>query len=281
MSRPLEDYDGELGGTLGGSVLRAAAGHVLIGLLLVYGLVTHPPRPPSLSDIPFFLGYPGKTHYAPDLEVLQPGSLHFSFYQPPQSGVAGSQKSADAKDSKLVTQEPAPAAATRLPDRAAPARKIAASAGGVLASSKLPKAQELRGTEGQGGAGASPGSIQPEAMPGLQPDVPLSESFVISRLVKPVYPEYELQHRIRGRVVIAMRITPDGDVDDEVVKESTCDPADASTHGFELASLEALKQWRVRLPQQYQTSQGYWLTVPIEFVPEDPNFGKLEHLPLP
>ena len=147
MSRPLEDYDNELGGTLGGSVLRAAAGHVLIGLLLVYGLVTHPPRPPSLSDIPFFLGYPGKTHYAPDLEVLQPGSLHFSFYQPPQSGVAGSQKSADAKDSKLVTQEPAPKSATPRVDRAAQSRKVAPSAAGALRGSSLSKAQALHGTQ--------------------------------------------------------------------------------------------------------------------------------------
>jgi TonB family protein len=281
LSKPLEDYEDDLRGTFPGSLLRAALGHVLIGVLVAYALVTHPPHPPLPEDVAFFLGYPGRTHYAPDLEVLQAGSLRFSFYQPPQSGAAGGQRPADAKESHLVSDRPAAAARTQVRDRGAPARKTAPSPDGALASAAQPKAQTLHGVEGQGGVATSPGGVQPQALPGLQPDVPLSESLVIMRLVKPIYPQYELQHGVRGRVLISVRITPEGDVDDVVVRESKSEPADASTHGFELASLEALRQWRVHLPKEYQTSQGYWLTVPIEFVPEDQNFGKLEHLTLP
>jgi outer membrane biosynthesis protein TonB len=119
--------------------------------------------------------------------------------------------------------------------------------------------------------------MQPEAMPGLQPDVALSEDFILLRFVKPIYPEYELQHGVRGHVEVAVLFTPDGEVDEVVVQKSTCDPPSASTNGFELACIEALKQFRVRLPVEYRKSHGYWKTFPIDFLPEEQGLVKIEH----
>jgi len=258
------------------ALLGSISVHLLFAFLL--WLSAHHPAGSGPGVHPF-LGHPGLAHFAPNLEVLEPNGLHFFFYQPSQIGVIGPPENA-------VVTEPTPRAAelvaaiqpTRREGRARP---IAPAAGAAAGSSGRPEgrggdssAGDIGGgSGGQGGGAELPGGIvQPQALPALQPDVPFSETFVILKLVKPTYPETELNQSISARVVVAMHVTPEGEVDEVQVQDAKADPP-GPTHAFELASLEALKQWRIGVPKK---SPGYWLTVPIEFHPEDKGFGRLE-----
>jgi len=267
------DFEEELPQNLAKSLLGSCAAHVLIGVLVVCVLSLHPPEP-SLRTPPL-LGFLGKTHWARDLEVIEPNSLRFYFYQPTQRGTAGS----PGPRAFLLS----PRAGEHNPQR--PSRE------GVRHAQ--PQAELARGparagkgsgrdASGQGGAAATEGGLQgSDAQLGLHRDVPYAESLIIQRLVKPVYPELELSRRIGARLVIVLHVSPEGDIDDQHVQEAKTDPPGNPTRSFELVALEALQQWRVRLPRSAEYAQGYWLTVPIEFRPEDKDFGSLDHLSVP
>jgi TonB family protein len=252
-------------------LVASASMHLLAMFLIFYSPRLHPmPRSIHIDipEPPLFLGYLGPSHFSKNLDALQPNGLRFYFYRPAQTGSPGASRQPVPvpvqKVTRVVSTHPTHAAAKN--------PVVLGSTDGALPPLRRDAAQ---GTGGQGGTASSDlGTDQPIAEPGLQPDVPFSDQFVILRLVKPIYPEYELQHRIAARIVIAVRVTPDGEIDDESVQEARADPADASTHGFELSALEALRQWRVRLPERYRQSEGYWLRVPVEFRPDDQDFTK-------
>jgi hypothetical protein len=62
-----------------------------------------------------------------------------------------------------------------------------------------------------------------------------------------------------------MYVTAEGRIELERITEVTTDPAGASTVAFELATLEAVRQWRVRPPQVEGKPRGKWLYVDIAF----------------
>ena len=80
---------------------------------------------------------------------------------------------------------------------------------------------------------------------------------------------------IRADVLVAIHVAPSGEIDDALVREAVTDPP-GSTRAFELTALEALRLWRVRLPPGEGYAQGCWLTVPIEYRPEDELFDRLD-----
>jgi len=267
MSTHVEDYE-EYQQSAAKGLLGSFAVHFVLGFVL--WLSARLPAGTGLAEH-LFLGHPGPTYYAPNLEVIEPNSVHFSFHQPAQRGVAGSPH---------ISTRDEPKRASALNESMSLARQLRRSrssraASGVV-SGGLGHAERWDGggDGGQGGEAAmAGGTVLPLALPALQPDVPLSESFVILKLVKPIYPEAELTLNVSARVLVAVHVTPEGDVDEVQIQEAKTDPP-ASPHAFELASLEALKQWQVS--SRYPHPQGYWLTIPIEFRPEDKDFGRLK-----
>jgi len=148
--------------------------------------------------------------------------------------------------------DPRPAAASLSDDGVIPARDPSSDPSGHTGTSAIPS--------------DDPGPGDPS--PALQADVSFSESFVILKFVKPVYPEKELREKVSARLMVAIHVSPYGDIDDQQVLESSTNPP-APASGFELAALDALRQWRVRLPILEPHPDGMWLRVPIEFTPQD------------
>jgi TonB family protein len=229
----------------------------------------HVCRPPSP-----FLGFQGASRRAPNLDPLQPNSLKFFFFQPAKQGTIAA-LGAGVLDGKGETGDkvlPAPDPARR-PRR--PTAKPAAS--GIRRADPTPE-KAMRGNQGPAST-PSPDEL-PLAEVGLESDVPYSENVAILHLVKPTYPEIELNRRISARVVVALHVTPDGEVDEFQVQEANADPP-GPTRAFELAALDALRLWRFRLPHRSEYADGHWFTVPVEYSPQNPHFDGLESMTLP
>jgi len=249
------DEDREAHG-LRGPVALSLATHVVA---LSLALFVHGSRPLSQPQIPdWLLGYKGKGHDARRLDLLQANALRFRIFQP----AVGTGSAARA----------APAAnAAQRDDRVRTGTKQAPAApGGVRPARTAPAAAR---SDAEIGLEAVP-MPQVAGAPALQPDVALSDELSIIRLVKPVYPEHELAAGVRADVLIAIHVAPAGDIDDALVRQAVTDPP-GSTRAFELTALEALRQWRVHLPPGEGYANGCWLTVPIEYRPEDETFDRL------
>jgi len=121
-------------------------------------------------------------------------------------------------------------------------------------------------------------AVQSEAEAEIEPliathaELSFSDDFVILRLVKPIYPEYELERGITATITVAAWLTPTGELQDEKITGATAEPQSASTRGFEIASLEAIRQWKIRPPRRLQDAAGMWLSIPIRFDPSDDDF---------
>ena len=203
-----------------------------------------------------FLGYLGPKQFSPQLDILAPGSLRFSFYQPARAGApSASTQSWLERQTKLVAE------ANRLLH--VQRKSVVAPAGGGGVAEVGPAGSGQGGSGGVQTSDGIPDALPP--MPALAPEVPFSDEFVIQRLVKPPYPEEGLLNRVRANLLVAIHVGPSGEVDDVVIEETRLDPPVAPGRPFELASLEALRQWKVLLPERYRQAQGIWLKVPIEF----------------
>ena len=265
MSVSAETWDDAGGPRLRTFLLVSGVVHFLVvGALLPLLRERHDSRNP-------FLGYLGAPQFSSQLDILAPGSLHFSFYQPARAGApSASAESWLERQTKLVAE------ANRLRH---PVRKSVVGPPGGGGVSEIGPAGS-----GQGGSGVQTTDGIPDAlppMPALAPEVPFSDEFVIQRLVKPPYPEEGLTNRVRANLVVAIHVGLDGEVDDAVIQETVVDPPVAPARAFELASLEALRQWKVLLPERYRSSQGVWLKVPIEFRLEDHDPVHVENPSLP
>ncbi len=62
------------------------------------------------------------------------------------------------------------------------------------------------------------------------------------------------------------------------MQQSTTDPPSASARGFELATLEALRQWKVRPPLSMRGRQGIWVTIPVVFDPVRDDFFDIQSI---
>jgi TonB family protein len=207
------------------------------------------------------LGYWDKLRRAGDLDLRQMNAVRFRIFQPP-GGKAGGAPQRAALPADATGKRVAKQTGARLQQSAPPA------ADGALPAAHEPRlARDVREAASPGDAGV--------VQQALQPDVALSDDLAIVELVKPAYPEHELQAGISARIVAALHVNGHGEIDDVQILEATTSPP-ASTRAFELTALEALKRWRIRLPTGEQYRDGCWLRVPIEYNPEDEQFDNLD-----
>lgn len=253
-----DDPDGrEPAGGLLVSVLAHAAVATVLVLLSVnrIGINTAPPA------TPLFLGFLGPNHFATNLEVPQENALRFHIYQ---RGQAGRDRAISAN---LVTPDPKPAV-----DKSRPRRDdVTPSRDGVLPSSLRQRSAARPSNENGTEADATD---EAAAIAALEPEIALSENFAITHLVKPVYPVWELDNGVRARVLVTIRVSRQGEVEDARVASAETTPPGSST-AFELTAVEALLQWRFLLPRTPEYEAGCILTVPVEYEPTDKNFQQL------
>jgi len=198
------------------------------------------------------LGYPGRNLRQPELEVLEPNSVQAYFYQKAREGRAR------AIEYRILQP---------------------------LELTPGPDALAIRDVETEDQPVERPDEMTIEDVPDVvmplsatHSEISYSEDFQILKLVKPTYPEYELSQGIRARLLIAVWVTPQGDLENEQILDATTDPPSASTRGFEIATLDAVRQWKVRPPRQMAGTQGMWLTIPVQFDPKRDDFLDLERL---
>jgi TonB family protein len=252
------EEDGLDRGALRGPLGLSIASHAVFLCLVLF---VHGQRPASSPAwLPSWLGYKGTGPDARQLDLLQENAVRFRIFQP-AVGAAGATGSASR--TRLET----PQADTK----SQPAPVAMPSDDGVHPARRAPRA--VRDDTGDGGATTAEEDLA--GAPALQPDVALSDDLTILKLVKPVYPERELAAGVSARVLVAIHVAPSGGIDELMVRQAVADPP-GSTRAFELTALEALRQWRVRLPPGDAQQQGMWLTVPIEYTPMDAEFETLE-----
>lgn len=188
------------------------------------------------------LGYPGPTRAQIALEVYEPNSVQSYFHQKAREGRARAIEYRVLQPLELL---PGPQAT--FPERETrPMRP------------REEPTPEYVPEE-------APDIVEP--LPALQAPLSTSEELQILRLVKPIYPEYELERGISARVLVAFYVAPDNQIEDAQVQEAITVPPAASSRGFELAVLEALGKWIVRLPPQYENVSGTWKYVWFTFDP--------------
>jgi TonB family protein len=216
---------------------------VAVGLhtMLLVGL-QRSPRWRSLEDERLRIGYEGPTRIQPELEVMMPNSVQAHFSQLAREGRTSA---LEYRVVQMIELSPGP--------------------------DPMPVVEKRAETE------AKP-SVQTESEIEIEPliathtELSYSDDFVILRLVKPIYPEYELERGISASITVAAWLTPEGVLRDERITQASATPPTASTRGFEIASLEAVRQWKLRPPKRHEESGGMWLTIPIRFDPEDDTF---------
>lgn len=188
------------------------------------------------------LGYEGPTRIQPTLEVLVPNSVQAHFSQLAREGRTSAVEYHILPEIE-ITRGPEPI----------PVREV------------KPRPDEKPSVQAES-------EIEIEPLIATHAEISYSEDFVILRLVKPVYPEYELERDITASITVAAWLTPSGELQDVQITQATAEPQSASTRGFEIASLEAIRQWKIRPPRRLQETSGLWLTIPIRFDPRDDDF---------
>jgi TonB family protein len=236
-----ERYEAEYRRRVAGATLASVAVHFAFAGWL-YQLR---PMPPPPQTVPLHLGYRGPTRILPELEVLEPHSIQSYFSQRRQPG---RQTAVEVRVKPPPDLDPGPQPVPR----------------------PRPQPPQPRPRQIPVDPSAMPEIV--EAAPALHRELSFSEDFVILKLVKPIYPEYELSRGIRARILVAVWVTPDGEVENEQVQEARVDPPTASSIGFELATLEAVRQWKVKPPVRAEHARGIWLTIPIRFDPDTDDF---------
>lgn len=243
-------------GILVSGLLHAAIATVLVVLSVNrIGISTTPPA------TPIFLGFLGPDHYAPNLEVPQANAIRFHIYQ---RGQAGRER---AMSAEVVLPDPKPAVekTRRRADETEPSRD------GILPAARERRAAAQRSNDNGTDTHATD---EAAAVAALEPDIALSEHFAITHMVKPVYPVWELERGVRARVLVTIRVSREGEVEDAQVASAQATPP-GSTTAFELAAVEALRQWRFLLPRTPEYAAGSILTVPVEYEPADKGFQQL------
>jgi len=187
------------------------------------------------------LGYAGKDLPQPELEVLEPNSVQSYFYQKKREGRL---QAIEYRVLQPIELSPGPE---------------------PVAEHNVRKPVEETQPDDQTSLVEDVDIVEP--VPAAHRDIAYSENFQIVKLVKPVYPEYELQRGVRARLLVNVYVTPSGDLEDAQIQQADTDPPSASSRGFELATLEAVRQWKVRPPSSVRGRQGIWVTIPVVFDP--------------
>jgi hypothetical protein len=182
------------------------------------------------------IGYEGPTRTLEELEIIEPHSVQSYFFQRERTGVMAAPEYSITEPLEL---EPGP--------EPVPVRQIKKKV-------EMPKVREV-----------------PEEVELIEPlkayHKPTSQStrYTILKAVKPFYPEYEEQRSIRAKVTVAFYLTADGHIQNEHILEVQTDPPGASTLAFELSTLEAVRQWRIRPGSVQGQARGEWIPLLINF----------------
>ncbi|MBU8921914.1 MAG: energy transducer TonB [Bacteroidales bacterium] len=90
-------------------------------------------------------------------------------------------------------------------------------------------------------------------------DVPFREDYVILTMVKPVYPEDAMALRREGYVLVEVYIDETGRVAEAWVRKVY------GIESFEIASIEAVKQFRFKPVMENGEPQSFWVSFLISF----------------
>ena len=212
----------------------AVAGAVLLHLLLIAfgGSIVRLARDP---DRPQILGYRGPTRVIQEIDLIEPNSIQSYFHQRRREGRRRSPEYRLVE--RLKTDEGPEPVAVREPVKKPDPRPTAPVEDIDLVEPVMPVHREIA----------------------------FSQEFVILRAVEPTYPEYEASQRVEGFVVVALYVTPQGEIDEALVIESRTIPPGGSPRAFELAALEAVQKWRIQPPKVDGEARATWIKIPINF----------------
>jgi TonB family protein len=90
-------------------------------------------------------------------------------------------------------------------------------------------------------------------------DVPYSEDYVILHMVQPEYPPAELLAGIEGEVTVEILVSEDGDVENAWVLASN------GPRTFEIAALQAVRQFRFKPPIENGEPIQMWIRFKVRF----------------
>lgn len=212
--------------SLSAGILVSVAVHLLllaVGSFLLLPLHVRAEQPP-------LLGYRGPKRTLLELEILEPNSIQSYFYQRRREGRRSTPEYHVLQKLDLEAG-PHPILVRQDPERQRRPEKPRATVDDAwLRDPTLPFHAQLS----------------------------FSEDFVILKMVKPDYPEYERSRAIEGFVLVAFYVTPEGDIQVPQVLEAGTSPVGASTAAFEAATLDAVKQWKVLPPRRDGQPRGFW-----------------------
>jgi len=214
------------------SLIFALMLHAL--LLLSGGLLVDLLRVDTTETIR--IGYEGPTHTLEELEIVEPNSVQSYFFQRERTGVMAAPEYSITEPLEL---DPGPEPVrVRQIKKDVPVPKVL----------EVPEKVEL---------------IEP--LKAYHKPTSQSTTFTILKAVKPFYPEYEEQRSIVAKVTVAIYVTPDGHIQNEHILKVETNPPDASPLAFELSTLEAIRQWRIRPGSVDGKPQGQWIPFLINF----------------
>lgn len=238
MLERLERYEAEYRRRLAGATLVTVAAHAA----LVVWLQLPPWWRMQSDEESLRLGYRGPTRPR-ELDVLEPNSVQAWFHQKAREGRA---RAIEYRVLQPIDLQPGP--------RPLPLQR-------EVPPEPVPEPQIVPDD--------SPETIEP--ILATHRELPTSADCEIVKLVKPDYPEYEQEMDIGGKIRVGAYATPDGDLVDEVLLDAAMDPPAASSRGLELATIEAIRQWQVRLlSPRARARGGVWIYVQFVF---DPHAG--------
>lgn len=198
------------------------------------------------------LGYAGKDLPQPELEVLEPNSVQSYFYQKKREG---RMQAIEYRVLQPIELSPGPE---------------------PVAEQNVQKPLEETQPDDRTSLIEEVDIVEPALA--THREIAYSENFQIVKLVKPMYPEYELQRGVRARLLVTVYVTPAGDLEDAQIQQADTDPPSASSRGFELATLEAVRQWKVRPPRSVRGRQGIWVTIPVVFDPSRDDYLEVDSI---
>ena len=246
MSYRLRQYEADYRNTLSTGFFVSIALHLGFACLGAV-LVVHARSP----DRPRLLGYRGPTHTLEELEILEPNSVQSYFSQRRREG---RRVVPEYEIRHKVVEEPGPNPILVREEKRKPEPR----------PEPQPSSEEFD-------------LIQP-TLP-MHRELSYSEDYVILKTVVPAYPEYELERHIEAQVVVAFYVTAEGEISDVQVTQSAALPQGSSAVAFELAALEAVRQWQVQPARRDGKPLGQWLYLRISFDDKGVEFGGRELSP--
>lgn len=233
LALQFRNHDVEYRNAVSGGLVAALLVHLLIGAfggwVVMLARATHPQ----------ILGYRGPTRMVREIDVIEPNSVQSYFHQRRREG-----------------------------RRRSPEYRVLERLDLATGPDPMPVRQPEKKRDPKVTAPVEHVDLMEPVVPTYR-DIAFSQEFVILTSVEPEYPEYELDQRIEGFVLVQVYVHPDGELRVESIVEARTRPPYHSTRAFELAALEAAKKWRILPPLVDGEPRAAWLKLPFDFNLED------------